>query len=214
MFIDESRTYFMIGLLAITSSSVHRKFLLLLGIGLAVLLAATRMSVGIGSWNFLTYGIVGESYNAVRPVGQILAVSNFNINSVAHLAHTMFQPIIFPVEFVAARVIGVDFPSQSYYFSKLVETSLGEKLSPMGGWYIVADFIYYGYLGLIPFAIYLFFSWWMTCKLFNTNAFPYGAFIFFISIKSTPYVYWKMVFYILVIFYIVKALDRIVLASK
>ncbi len=214
MFVDESRTYFMVGLLVISSSSIYRKSLLIVGIFMVIILAAIRMSISDNSLNFLTYGIVGESYNAVRSVGQVISVEDQPINFMAHLFHTFFQPIVFPFEFIANRILNFHLAAQSSYLSDIVNIKLDEKLSPMGGWYIVADFVYYGYPGIILLLLYMYANWLFTCRLFNFSNFPFGPFLFFISIKSTPYVYWKMLFYLLIIFYLVEIMNKFTLYTR
>jgi hypothetical protein len=181
---------------------------------MVIILAAVRMSISDNSLNFLTYGIVGESYNAVRSVGQVIAVEDQPINSIAHIIHTFFQSIIFPFEFIANRVLNFDLPAQNSYLSDVVNNKLDEKLSPMGGWYIVADFVYYGYAGIIFLLLYMYLSWFLTCSLFNFPNFPFGSFLFFISIKSTPFVYWKMLFYLLIIFYFVNLMNKLTLYGR
>jgi hypothetical protein len=214
MFVDESRTYFMVGLLVLSSSSTYRNTLVVLGVFLVIILAAVRMSISDNSLNFLFYGIVGESYNATRSVGQVLAVDNQQINTMGHLFQIYFQPILFPFEFVATRVLDYDFPTQNSYLSDIVSSGLNEQLSPMGGWYIVADFVYYGYLGIFLLLLYLLLNWFLTCYIFNTPNFPFGSFLFFLSIKSTPYVYWKMLYYLIFIFYAIKVINKLVLVGK
>lgn len=208
MYIDESRTYFMIGILAIAASSIYRKKLIFLALFSVVLLASVRMDVSGSALQLILYGIIGEGYNATKPVGQILSISDENINYVGHLFQTFLQPIIFPVEFIGNRVFNLSLPQQFDYFSSPVERYLGEKLSPMGGWYIVADFVYYGAIGIPLLIMYMHMVWVVTCKIFNTSVFPFGSFIFLISIKATPYVYWKFIFYLVVVFFVIQLLNK------
>jgi hypothetical protein len=212
MFIDGSRTYFVVGILALAASSIHRKKILVYGISLAVILASVRMGISDGPLGFILYGVVGESYNATKPVGQVIQLADVGIDIVGHLSHTFLQPFVFPFEFFATRILNFDITSQSDYFSKAVENQLGEILSPMGGWYIVADFVHYGLFGIPLMLIYIYFTWYLSCKIFNNSNFPYGSYIFFISIKSTPYIYWKFVFYIAAVFFVLRFIN--ILFSK
>lgn len=209
MFVDESRTYFMIMLMILTSRSKYRKFYFVIAIFGIIFVAATRMDVGGSIITSLMYGITGEAYNATKPVGQILLVTNEQVNFVGHLLHTFLQPFALPFEFIITRILNLPFASQSSYFGIIVEQSLGEKLSPMGGWYIVADFVYYGIFGAVLMFCYLHFTWWITNLLLSNSEFPFGAFVFFVSIKATPYVYYKFIFYILVVKILVSFLVRI-----
>lgn len=207
---DESRTYFMIVLSALALRSEYFfRYMLISFLGI-VLVAATRMGVGGGALAIFLYGIVGESYNATRPVGQILQVREFSLDWPLHLIHTFVQPLILPVEILLGKIGFTFLPQQSSYFSELVTQKLGETLSPMGGWYIPADFVYYGASGYFLFILYLGLSWLITNYLLNTRSFPIGAFVFMISIKATPYVYWKFVLYIFLVSLLVSAIGKMV----
>lgn len=198
MFIDESRTYFLIGFLALGFYSKKKSTYILLGIGAAILLAATRMNVKADSLNFFLYGIIGESYNATKPVGQVMQLSNVNINEFGHLFHTFFQPFLIPIELVLNKLFNISSINQSTYLGAAVKNQLGETLSPMGGWYITADFVYYGYFfGIIFLLIYNWIGWKLTHYLFNPKIAP---FLFFIFIKATPFVYWKFIIYVIIVF--------------
>lgn len=208
MFVDESRTYFMIMLMILASRSKYRAIYFVLSITGVIFLAATRMNVSGSFLNGLIYGIVGEAYNATKPVGQILLITNEKVDVIRHVLHTFLQPFVFPVEFVLNRILGSSIPSQFSYFETAVAQNLGQQLSPMGGWYIVADFVHYGAFGLFLMFIYLRLSWWITNYLLSTPNFPFGAFVFFISIKATPYVYYKFIFYIVMVKIIVSLVTR------
>lgn len=208
MFIDESRTYFMIMLVVIATRSKYRKTLFVISMLGVILVAATRMGVSSSVTAALLYGIIGESYNATKPVGQVLLIADEPLNVFGHLLHTFLQPFLFPFEFTLNLLLDSKIPSQSSYFADIVAENLGEQLSPMGGWYIVADFIYYGPLGVLLLVFYLKFTWWISNYMLNTSSFPFGAFVFFISIKATPYVYYKFVFYILAVKMLVSLMVR------
>ena len=90
-------------------------------------------------------------------------------------------------------------PAQDSFLAEAVQFNLGEKLSPMGGWYILADFVYYGFYGIPILFLYTVFLWRFTSVLFDTRSFPYAPFIFFIAIKATPYVYVKFIYYIFLV---------------
>jgi hypothetical protein len=209
MFIDESRTYFMIMLMILAARSNYRKTFFVLCIIGVIFTAATRMGVNGSITNSLLYGVIGEAYNATKPVGQILLVSGEDINIFGHLLHTFLQPFIFPAEFIVNKLTTAKIPGQSSYFSEAVSKALQEQLSPMGGWYIVADFVHYGVFGAILMLFYLSMTWKITNFLLNTNDFPFGAFVFFISIKATPFIYFKFIFYILAVKLIISLFSRL-----
>jgi len=208
MMIDESRTYFMIILSALALRSKYTIRYISISIFGVILVAATRMSISGGVSQIMMYGIVGESYNATRPVGQILQIREYAIDWPLHIAHTFFQPFIIPFELLFNKIGLTFFLPQNYHLSEVVSRKLGEALSPMGGWYIPADFIYYGFAGYFFFVLYLGLSWVITNYVLNTRSFPIGAFVFMISIKATPYVYWKFVLYIFLVSILVGIISK------
>jgi hypothetical protein len=203
VFIDQSRTYFFISFLVLSLSSQYFRTYMLFGFFVILLVAAIRVGEGITGFGLLTYGIIGEGYNGSKAVGQILEISQAGINHFAHIGHIIFQPLIFPFEFVAKKIIGFDF-WQNISFATEVRDQLGETLSPMGGWYILADFISYGPLGLIFLWVYIFTAWKICKKLFDTYDFPFGSYLFLISIKASPFIFYKFIFYIYIIMVLMK----------
>ena len=199
VFIDESRTYFIISFFVLTFSSKHVVKYFTVGMCTLLIVAAVRVGEGLSGFELLTYGLVGEGYNGAKPVGQIFELTAVKIDWVLHLLITFLQPIYFPFEFIANRLLDIGLPTQDSFFAEAVSVNLGEQLSPMGGWYILADFVYYGYWGLPLLFLYVIIFWRFTSILFDTKAFPYGPFIFFIAIKATPYVYIKFIYYIFII---------------
>lgn len=216
MYIDQSRTYFMLGILVIAVSSKYKRQFVIYGVFLSVLLASFRsdLSFSTGAFDFMLFGIVGEASIATISVGQIVASSEFQMNSTMHLAHTFLQPLFLPFELLFAKVFDVNIISQASYLQKLVQQGLGETLSPMGGWYIVAEFIYYDWLGIPILLGYILLTWKITSAIFNTDRFPFGSFIFFVCIKSNPFVYWKFLLYIFFFFYLAKVLNNMTFAKK
>lgn len=196
VFIDESRTYFIIAFFVLTFSSRNVTTYFLIGMLSLVVVAAVRVDEGISGLDLLTYGFIGEGYNGAKPVGQIFSILDVQIDQFSHLFITFFQPLYFPFEFIGNRLFELGLPTQDSFFAKAVEVHLGETLSPMGGWYILADFVYYGYFGIFILFLYTVLLWRFTSLLFDTRVFPYAPFVFFIAIKATPYVYIKFVYYI------------------
>lgn len=216
MYIDQSRTYFMLGILVIAVSSKYKRQFVAYGVFLSVLLASFRsgLSFSAGAFDFLLFGIIGEASLATISVGQIFASSEFQMDSTLHLIHTFLQPLFLPFELLAAKIFDVNITSQASYLERLVQQGLGETLSPMGGWYIVAEFIYYGWLGIPIMLGYVLLTWKVTAAIFNTDRFPFGSFIFFVCIKSNPFVYWKFLFYIFTFFYLARTFNKISFVKK
>lgn len=207
MYIDESRTYFLVSLIILAITSKYRFSLLGISISLAILLAAVRSEDSGGGADLALYGIIGEGYNATKVVGQIHE-SNHPINEISHLAQTFLQPVIFPAEMFISRVINKDYITQEGHMAILVGNSLDEIFNPMGGWYIVADFIHYKYVGIPLMIIYIFITWIATRAVFDAPDFPFGSFFMFIAIKSNPFIYWKFIYYIIIISLIYKLISN------
>lgn len=199
VFIDQSRTYFMIAFMVLALASERKLLYFFLGLLGVLLVAATRVGESMSALGMLTYGIIGEGYNGTKAVGQVLALDVASLDKTTHFFLTMLQPIYTPFEIFIGRIFGIDLPSQSSVLDEAVRYQLGEKLSPMGGWYIVADFIWYGPIGLLFMWFYINISWLLSNLLLNTRYFPIGAFFFFLAVKSTPFVYQKALLYVILI---------------
>lgn len=199
VFVDESRTYFVISFFVLSFSSKYVLTYFSLGMLSLVVVAAVRVGEGISGLDLLTYGLIGEGYNGAKSVGQVFEVSDVSINKFFHLLLTFLQPFYFPIEFLGNKIFDLDLPTQDSFLAGAVQKYLGEKLSPMGGWYILSDFIYYGFAGIPLLFFYTLFMWRFTSVLFDTRVFPFAPFVFFISIKATPYVYVKFVYYIFIV---------------
>jgi hypothetical protein len=169
MYIDQSRTYFLLLLLIIAARSDYKKSAFFLGLTLAIVLGAVRSSDSTGGLDLILYGIIGEGYNATKAVGQIHEVSYIQIDMVSHIASTFLQPITFPFDIVMSKIFAEDYKLQDYYLSEIVISNLGEVFNPMGGWYIVGDFVYYGNAGICLMALYVYMTWYLTRKLLDTK---------------------------------------------
>jgi hypothetical protein len=209
MYIDRSRTYFLVLLLILAAKSSHKKSIIVISLASAIFLAAIRSGASTNGLNSMLFGIVGEGLGATTAVGQIYGASIYHINVFMHLFETFFQPVVFPFDFVATKIFGTDYLTQGDYLARLVMNHTNEVFNPMGGWYIVADFVYYGYFGIFLMWIYIVITWFCTKLLLDDKDFPFGSFFFFIAIKASPFVYWKFIYYILFISLIYRALNKL-----
>ena len=205
VFIDESRTYFMIAFFVLAISSNRKKIYFFIGMFTILLVAAVRQNESMTLLQMLTYGVVGEGYNGAKSVGQVIRLDLSNFSTVKHLSLTFLQPLYLPIQTIGGG-LGFDLPQQSDVLFELTAAQLGEKLSPMGGWYILSDFIIYREVGVFYMALYIHWVWWLCNRVFNTRYFPIGAFLFFLSIKSSPLIFFKMMLYLILIATIVTAL--------
>lgn len=199
MYIDQSRTYFLLLLIMLAAKSEYKKIALIFGLTFAVALGAVRSDDSSGGMDLLLYGIIGEGFNATKAVGQIIEVSNISIDYFSHIASTLFQPITIPFDILISKFFPEEYRLQDHYLSESVALNLGEVFNPMGGWYIVGDFVYYGFAGIFLMWAYLYITWYLSRRLLDTRLFPFGAFFLFIAIKSTPFIYWKFVLYIIAV---------------
>lgn len=208
MYVDQSRTYFLLLLLILAVRSNYKKITLIFGLLSAIALGAVRSTDSGGGLDILLYGIIGEGYNATKAVGQIYEISNIPIDIISHIASTLMQPITFPVDILIYKIFPESYNLQDSYLSKAVESNLDQIFNPMGGWYVVGDFVYYGYAGIPLMGLYIYTTWYLSRSLLDTTHFPYGAFFVFIAVKATPFIYWKFIFYIILVAYIYRFLAR------
>ncbi|MFT5849008.1 MAG: hypothetical protein ACI902_003088 [Psychroserpens sp.] len=199
VFIDQSRTYFMIAFFVLSLSSKNKKVYFSIGLAAILLVAAVRVESNISGIQILTYGIVGEGYNGAKSIGQVLQLDLSSFSASEHLLLTFLQPIYLPFQMIGNGLFSLGFPSQADSLGALTRNQLGETLSPMGGWYILSDFIIYKHIGIVYMFVYIHWLWWLCNRIFNTRYFPIGAFLFFLAIKATPFVFFKMMLYIFII---------------
>jgi hypothetical protein len=206
MYIDQSRTYFLLLLIILAAKSEYKKTALIIGLTLATALGAIRSSDSGGGFDLLIYGIIGEGYNATKTVGQIHAVSHIPIDVFSHIASTLLQPVTLPFDILMSKIFSDSYKLQDFYLYEAITLNLSEIFNPMGGWYVVGDFVYYGYIGILLMWIYIYITWYLSRRLLDTKLFPYGAFFVFIAIKATPFIYWKFIFYIIAVSLVYKLL--------
>jgi hypothetical protein len=196
VFIDQSRTYFMIAFMVLALASNRKKLYLSIGMLGVLLVAAVRVNESMSIIGMLTYGIVGEGYNGSKAIGQVLLLDVNSIDRLPHAILTLIQPLYLFFEMFIGPLLQLELPTQSSTLGDAVQSELGEKLSPMGGWYILADFIWYGPVGVLLMFLYINMTWYLSNFILNTRYFPIGAFFFFLSIKATPFIYYKLLLYV------------------
>lgn len=196
MLVDQSRTAFGLALFLLGVS--FSKSVLLFSVFLMTAAAAWRMGEGFNLLDNILYGLIGEGYNGAKGSLQSIAVAENQTNYFLHILQTFAQPFITIFQVVLSKVTNFNLDT-TRHIGSLVEEHLGEIYSPMGGFYISAEFIYYGYGGLIILLFYLLMTYLITKKLFDNIDFPVGSLLFIISIKATPYVYWKYIIYLYIV---------------
>lgn len=196
MLVDQSRTAF--GLAFFVLGLSYSLYSIIILIFLMSAVAAWRMGESVDIISNVLYGIVGEGYNGARGALQSLQVRDYEIDYISHIFQILLQPIFTPFQIVFQK-IGYQNIDVTRHIGELIDRYMNEDYSPMGGFYISSEFEYYGYLGLIFLFVYLFVAFLICKKLFDTSSFPMGSLIFLISIKASPYVFWKYVLYLYLI---------------
>ena len=202
MVIDESRTTFILAIFFLAITSKYTYLLLPVGLVMTLLVAAFRMSKFDGLIAGVWYGLFGEAYNGAFPVSQVVEVVLDPMQAAVYTANVIFQPI----SYVILKLVGIfatDANTLSAH-SMLVEqvrVTSGEKLAPMGGWYLPASFVHLGWLGIPAMAAYIIVIMTFTKCLFGSKEFPYHLLFIFLAIKATPHVYVNFCLYYAVAFY-------------
>lgn len=196
MFIDGSRTFVFIIFLFFLNNNLVRKSIIASGFVLVLLTASFRN----GFYSFdLLYGIFGEGVNGSSGIFQVMQIQN-EMNDFPyfqHILYTFFQPILsFFSLFLPSSLI--DFDS-SQFLGNLVNKNLGESYYPMGGFYILSEFVGYGYWGILLFLIYFFGSIKFTSFLLDSNSIKFSPALIFMLIKSSPHTYWNWVIWFFII---------------
>lgn len=210
MFVDQSRTIFFLCLLMLGTASRYKISILSVGLVLLILLAAVRMESANGFLFSLYYGVFGEAYNAAYSLSQVSQVEIFGADRITHVVGSFFQFFLLPFAKVFGTIVelpDVFFPQR--ILNKAVDLAVGEKLAPMGGWYLAAEFSYMGYLGSVFLAFYYFLAIYMTKIVFYSRYVPIYMFFCFLIIKSTPFVYFNLIIYIAVIFFLINIVRKL-----
>ncbi len=210
MFIDGSRTFVFIIFLYYLLNNIVSKKIILVGFILVLLSASFRN----GFYSFdLLYGIFGEGVNGSTGIFQVLLLPNMdNFPYITHLVYTFLQPlfVLFSL-FIPSKLINFD---SSQFLSSNVSSFLPENYYPMGGFYILSEFVYYGYFGIFLFLIYYFISYRLSSILLDNNFIQFSPVLLFMMIKSSPYTYWKWIVWFLIFQFILKQIEKILVYAK
>jgi hypothetical protein len=206
MFVDGSRTYFLVALLPLVMPK--RRAGLYLAVGLAaVLFVAAFRDKAVGGSSFLevaTYGLYGEGFNGALGVSQVL--ESGAKPGVRDVVVAMLQPFFIPDNWVA-RATGLGVVDSSSTIGGAIAASLGQDYPPMGGFYIASEFIGLGWLGFPLLLAYCLLAYVVTKVIFDRPAFPFGSALFLLAIKASPNNYWKMVVAIGLVGWVIAWLD-------
>jgi hypothetical protein len=200
MFVDGSRTFvFVIFLYYLINNKVNKKFII---IGFVLVLLSASFRNGFYSFDLL-YGIFGEGVNGSSGIFQVIQLPNsINFQYFLHILYTFFEPlfVIFSL-FIPSSFLSFD---SSQFLGSHVSNIFDENYYPMGGFYILSEFVYYGYFGVLLFIIYYFISFKITSLLLDNENIKFSPALLFMLIKSSPYTYWKWVIWFFIFQFILK----------
>jgi len=115
----------------------------------------------------------------------------------------LFSPATASLTLVTKRLgYSADLFDSSSYLGSYIQYTTGDTYPPMGGFFILSEFIRAGWVGFACMAIYMVIVLVLTKKLFDTTDLPIGSFIAILSIKNSPMTYWNLVISVLIISYI------------
>lgn len=199
MVIEQSRTYFLLSLFILIINIKHKLTILTIFVVLTSFVALVRSEdFDISLSNILIYGLKGEAINGSYGVNQILSIdSNFNpFQILATFSQFIFTPLNWLFRGLSLENFIFD---SSLINSKLIEDQLNEVYYPLAGFYLLSEFIQYKFIGIILMVLYLLQVLYISKKVFDTKYIPTGAILLFISIKTTPMVFWKTFYALIVI---------------
>ena len=200
MYLDQSRTYFFIALTVILSTFNNKYKIFIIVAILILVMAAIRMDKMDNLFQGFYYGLFGEIYNATIVVGQINSLPNPMESEPGHMIGVIFQPFTFLLHKLNFIPEIRDF----FGFGDEVYKQIGEKISPMGGWYIGADFVHFGIAGLPFIFVYYYVIFHILRMFFANERFPFFIYFLPIMIKSNPFVFMNFIIYIWVVFFIAR----------
>ncbi len=208
MFFDQSRTYFLVAMLVLLAN--FNWIAIIPALVAALMVAAIRSDQNYGFLHSITFAIGGEGYLGSQGVFQVLALPEGGLNFSIPAVQALFAPATALVTVIAKRF---DYPTDlldsSTYLGNYIEALTNQPYPPMGGFFIMSEFIRAGWFGVVCIALYMTIVFVLTKRLFDTAEFPVGSFIALLAIKNSPMTYWNLVLVVVVVSYLVRQAGRI-----
>ena len=201
MYIDQSRTYFFVGLLFLVSRWKNKNFLLISAGFLILILASVRMGKSLSFVDAIMYGLMGEVYNATFLMGQIMNLASGDQFRIEYVLNLIFQPLSFLIQ-----KFQLDLTNSPLMASALIFEKTGESPNPMGGGYVASYFIGASYFTPIIYTLYFLNIFLLSRFLFFNGSYHYYVLFMPIFIKSSPSVFINMILYVFIIFTFINAL--------
>lgn len=208
MFFDQSRTYFLIALLVLLTDL--GLVAIIPALVTALLVAAVRSNENSGFVHSMMFAIGGEGFLGSQGVFQVLTIGERGINFSIPAAQALFSPLTATVTLFAKRLgYSADLFDSSSYLGSYIRATTGDTYPPMGGFFILSEFIRAGWFGVICMALYMVIVLFLTKKMFDTIEFPIGSFIAILAIKNSPMTYWNLVISVFVVSYVVHRIGNV-----
>ncbi|MGN7161588.1 hypothetical protein [Sphingomonas sp. SAFR-052] len=208
MFFDQSRTYFLIAMLVLLAN--FNWIAIIPALVAALMVAAIRSDQNYGFLHSITFAVGGEGYLGSQGVFQVLSLPEGGLNFSIPAIQALFAPATALVTVIAKRF---DYPADlfdsSTYLGNYIEALTNQPYPPMGGFFIMSEFIRAGWFGVVCIALYMTIVFVLTKRLFDTTEFPIGSFIALLAIKNSPMTYWNLVLVVVVFSYIFRQAGRI-----
>ncbi|MGW8192441.1 hypothetical protein [Sphingomonas hankookensis] len=208
MFFDQSRTYFLVAMLVLLAN--FNWIAIIPALVAALMVAAIRSDQNYGFLHSITFAIGGEGYLGSQGVFQVLSLPEGGLNFFVPAIQALFAPATALVTVVAKRF---DYPADlldsSTYLGNYIEALTNQPYPPMGGFFILSEFIRAGWFGMICIAIYMTIVFVVTKRLFDTVEFPIGSFVALLAIKNSPMTYWNLVLVVVVVSFLFRQAGRI-----
>ncbi len=202
--VDSSRTIWFLALLTIFILSLDTFYLMISFVFLFLLLCTIA---GIRSgWSLNTFiysSVYGEGFGATSDYLSIrFNTITDSIESIYYIIDIFLTPIIYPFN----KILGI-LQLDSLNIHSL---ELGRVENVMGGWFIGNTFAFYNSGQYLLVFAYMLINYFFTVLFIGPISPVLSRIIPIIAVKSTPYIYWNSVYYILffgVIFYSLRSIS-------
>jgi hypothetical protein len=218
MIFDESRTIFFVCFMAI----FYQKYIqfktiktiipLMVSCILMLYVANVRNDIEIISFfDIIEYAVRGEVINSLKPFLSVWSSETVSeIFAIRYFFSYLLLPFYFPIEKIGTLAyLGIS--DQQDLILEAARISTEVNIAPMGGYHAATDIIIFGYFGLIVWAITLF-VWFYVLSFLNLrngdSYLPLGWLLSPLIIKATPFIFFNLVYYVIVILIIYRILLR------
>ncbi|MHA8107597.1 hypothetical protein [Aquirufa sp. 5-AUSEE-100C1] len=203
MFIDSSRsTFAAIFLIHFFRREKFNFWMISMGTICIFLVASIRSDI----FNFnslfeslFLFGFVGEGINGSLGSLQILSAKTPIDIALFSSFSSFFQPFLVIPKYLIFYLNYSTYLDTSHFDTLLINQKLGENYYPMGGFYLVSQFIQLSYFGAILLVLYLIFSLRLVGFLFKKADFALQFTLLILMIKMSPFTFWKWLIYLYLI---------------